>query len=98
MRLDRPHTREVQSRCATRDGSAVEVAVLIALHGNDNLVHLDDWNWPKRVDREAINELFTFGFLAEGGNVVVLGPTAPGRRPSPRTSPTRPSCAGTPPT
>lgn len=33
-----------------------------------------DWNWPRKVDRALIDELFTRGFIAEGANVVFLGP------------------------
>lgn len=38
-----------------------------------------DWSWPKRVDREAVNELFTFAFIAEGANVILLGPNGVGK-------------------
>ena len=38
-----------------------------------------DWNWPKRVDREAVNELFTLAFIAEAVNVILLGPNGVGK-------------------
>jgi len=38
-----------------------------------------DWTWPKRIDREAINELFTLAFIAEGANVILLGPNGVGK-------------------
>lgn len=38
-----------------------------------------DWTWPKKVDREAVEELFTFAFLTEGENVVILGPNGVGK-------------------
>jgi len=38
-----------------------------------------DWSWPKRVDREAINELLTLAFVAEGANVILLGPNGVGK-------------------
>jgi DNA replication protein DnaC len=38
-----------------------------------------DWNWPKRVDREAIEELFKLDFLAEAANVVLVGPNGVGK-------------------
>jgi len=38
-----------------------------------------DWAWPKKIDREAIEELFNFAFLGEGGNVVVVGPNGVGK-------------------
>ena len=38
-----------------------------------------DWTWPKRVDREAIEDLFTFKFVEEGINAVLLGPNGVGK-------------------
>jgi DNA replication protein DnaC len=38
-----------------------------------------DWAWPKKVDREQIEELFTLDFLAETGNVVLIGPNGTGK-------------------
>jgi DNA replication protein DnaC len=38
-----------------------------------------DWNWPKKIDRVLLEELFTLGFLAEGANVVLLGPNGVGK-------------------
>ena len=38
-----------------------------------------DWKWPKRVDREALDELFTLKFIEEGGNAVLIGPNGVGK-------------------
>jgi DNA replication protein DnaC len=38
-----------------------------------------DWSWPKRVDRDAIEDLFTFKFVEEGINAVLLGPNGVGK-------------------
>ncbi len=38
-----------------------------------------DWTWPKRCDREVIEELLTLGFIAEGANAVFLGPNGVGK-------------------
>lgn len=38
-----------------------------------------DWTWPKRADREAIDELFTLGFLKTGHNAVLVGPNGVGK-------------------
>ena len=38
-----------------------------------------DWAWPKRIDREAIEELFTLGFLKSGHNAVIIGPNGVGK-------------------
>lgn len=38
-----------------------------------------DWGWPKSVDREAIEGLFTLRFVDEGANVVLVGPNGVGK-------------------
>jgi DNA replication protein DnaC len=38
-----------------------------------------DWTWPKKVDRAAIEELFSLSFLDEGNNAVLLGPNGVGK-------------------
>jgi DNA replication protein DnaC len=31
------------------------------------------WDWPEKIDREQVEELFTMNFLKEGSNVVLVG-------------------------
>ena len=38
-----------------------------------------DWTWPRRVDREAIDELISLKFVEEGVNAVLLGPNDVGK-------------------
>ncbi len=38
-----------------------------------------DWGWPARIDREAVEDLFKLDFLAEGANVVLVGPNGVGK-------------------
>jgi DNA replication protein DnaC len=38
-----------------------------------------DWAWPKKIDREAIDELFALGFLKSGHNGVLVGPNGVGK-------------------
>lgn len=38
-----------------------------------------DWKWPRKVDRTLVEELFTLAFIAEGANVVFLGPNGVGK-------------------
>jgi DNA replication protein DnaC len=38
-----------------------------------------DWVWPKKIDRPLVEELFTLRFVAEGVNVVMLGPNGVGK-------------------
>ena len=32
-----------------------------------------DWSWPKIIDREAVEELFSLNFIQESANVVLIG-------------------------
>lgn len=38
-----------------------------------------DWNWPKKIDRPAIERLFDLKFMEEGRNVVIIGPPGVGK-------------------
>ena len=38
-----------------------------------------DWAWPRKIDREAIEELFRFEFVKDGANVVLIGPNGVGK-------------------
>jgi len=38
-----------------------------------------DWSWPKKIDRETIDEIFTLGFIKTGHNTVLIGPNGVGK-------------------
>jgi DNA replication protein DnaC len=38
-----------------------------------------DWTWPTDIEREQIESLFTFQFLDEFGNVIIVGPNGVGK-------------------
>lgn len=38
-----------------------------------------DWTWPKKIDRELIDEVCALGFLRESANVVIVGPNGVGK-------------------
>lgn len=38
-----------------------------------------DWQWPKRIDRAAVEELCTLDFIGECTNVVLIGPNSCGK-------------------
>jgi DNA replication protein DnaC len=38
-----------------------------------------DWNWRTKIDRQAVDELFSLSFLAEGVNAILLGPNGVGK-------------------
>ena len=38
-----------------------------------------DWQWPKKVEREVIEDLFNFEFVGEAANVILVGPNGVGK-------------------
>ncbi|MGC4070369.1 MAG: ATP-binding protein [Polyangiaceae bacterium] len=38
-----------------------------------------DWSWPTKIDREAIEELFSLSFIEEAANAILLGPNGVGK-------------------
>jgi DNA replication protein DnaC len=38
-----------------------------------------DWAWPKKIDRQCIEELFGLGFIEEALNIILLGPNGVGK-------------------
>lgn len=38
-----------------------------------------DWNWPARIDRAAVEDLFNLEFIEEAANVVLVGPNGVGK-------------------
>lgn len=38
-----------------------------------------DWTWPRKIDRQGIEELFGLGFLDDGVNAILVGPNGVGK-------------------
>jgi DNA replication protein DnaC len=38
-----------------------------------------DWNWPTKIDRQAIEELFSLSFIDEAENAILVGPNGTGK-------------------
>jgi DNA replication protein DnaC len=38
-----------------------------------------DWQWPRKIDRAQIEDIFGFGFLKEAENILFLGPNGVGK-------------------
>lgn len=38
-----------------------------------------DWAWPKKINRDAIEELMTLKFIEEPANIVIFGPSGVGK-------------------
>jgi len=38
-----------------------------------------EWSWPRKIDRELVEDLFRLDFLGEAANVVLIGPNGVGK-------------------
>ena len=38
-----------------------------------------DWTWPRKIDRQGIEELFGLGFIDDGVNAILIGPNGVGK-------------------
>lgn len=38
-----------------------------------------DWRWPKKVDKNSVEDLFKLGFFQDGANAVLIGPNGVGK-------------------
>ena len=38
-----------------------------------------EWDWPRRCDRQAVQELMTLSFMADASNVMLVGPNGVGK-------------------
>lgn len=38
-----------------------------------------DWDWPRKIDRALLEELFTLRFLEDASNVILVGPNGVGK-------------------
>lgn len=38
-----------------------------------------DWDWPRRIDRGAVEDLLALGFIGERANAILLGPSGVGK-------------------
>jgi len=77
---DRPWLQElVEHEEAERQRRSLERRLHNARLGRFKSMTDFDWTWPKKVDRDQIEELFDLGFIAEAGNVILLGPNGVGK-------------------
>jgi DNA replication protein DnaC len=56
-----------------RDRRSLERRIREAKIGHFKPISDFDWQWPKQVDREQVDELFSLKFLEERANVVLVG-------------------------
>ena len=72
-------TRLVTLESEERDRRSFENRTRVAGIGSFKALCDFDWAWPKKIDRMHVEELFTMRFVAEGANVVMLGPNGVGK-------------------
>jgi DNA replication protein DnaC len=72
-----PRLLEYEDR--ERRRRSLEKRIKQARIGTFKLLADFDWQWPKKIDRPAIEELFSFEFVAEAANVVLSGPNGVGK-------------------
>ena len=65
-----------QSECQRR---SLERRLHFARLGSFKPLRDFDWQWPKKIDRAAVEELSSLEFLAELANVVLIGPNSTGK-------------------
>jgi DNA replication protein DnaC len=64
---------------AERTRRSLERRIKDARLGRFKLLADFDWKWPKKIDKNAVDELFKLTFFEEGANAVLLGPNGVGK-------------------
>lgn len=64
---------------AERQRRSLERRLRNARLGRFKLLADFDWNWPKKLDRELVEELLTLRFVEEAANVLIAGPNGVGK-------------------
>ncbi len=72
-----PELLELEER--ERRRRSLERRVQSARIGRFKPIDEFDWAWPRRIDREALEELLRLDFVKEGTNVVLIGPNGVGK-------------------
>lgn len=62
-----------------RSRRSLERRLSSARIGRFNPLATFDWNWPKKIDREAIDEFMRLEFMNESSNIILCGPNGVGK-------------------
>ena len=62
-----------------RSNKSLERRLQSAHLGRFKALTLFDWNWPKKCDREAIEDLMQLNFFKEATNIILCGPNGVGK-------------------
>ena len=64
---------------AERDQRSLERRLHAAHIGKFKSLADFEWDWPRRCDRQTIEELMTLSFMADASNVMLVGPNGVGK-------------------
>lgn len=64
---------------AERTRRSLERRIKHARLGRFKLLADFDWKWPKKIDKNAIDDLFKLALFEEGANAVLIGPNGVGK-------------------
>ncbi len=64
---------------AERQKRSLERRIRYAKLGRFKPIADFDWSWPTKIDRELLDELFGFGFVADNVNPILVGPNGVGK-------------------
>jgi len=71
--------RLLEEEEAERGRRSLERRIKEAKIGHFKMITDFDWAWPKRIDRELVEEVFALKFLEEAANVIFMGPNGVGK-------------------
>lgn len=69
---------EKEERMARKYKASMRATCLQKYSTYDSLAGFD-WNWPRKIDRTQITDLFGLGFINESVNVIFFGPSGVGK-------------------
>ena len=62
-----------------RDARGLQRRISAAKLGRFHPMADFDWNWPTRIDRSLVAELFTLDFIKKNRNIILIGPNGVGK-------------------
>lgn len=69
----------IEAEEKARDRASLERRIKAAHTGAFKPMSEFDWNWAEEIDRQQIEDLFTFNFMQEKANIVLIGTNGLGK-------------------
>ncbi len=77
---DKPWLDELLSlEESERQRRSLDRRIRAARIGNFKTIADFDWSWPTKIDRTAVEDLFSLSFVEDGTNIILLGPNGLGK-------------------